>query len=713
MKFPVGTQYHRPPTPKAEHWEADFKLMAEKGFNIARAWAMWSWLNPKEGTYDFSEMERMCELGQKNGIGIILLVNIESCPGWLYKKFPHTTYVARTGKPAIPHTVHNTCVGGFPGLCTDHPEIKERAVEYIAALVKRFAGHPAMHGWEPHNEPLIEPARYNHEVFCYCPATQGRFRQWLRNKYGTIEAVNNAWQRRWSDFDEIIAPTELGSFADWTDWRLFAIESLVEQDRWRIQTIRDNDGGHPVLMHSRGGGDRRDIVCDGTDDWRLAKLADKFGYANFPQGKTPFEHALSGDICRSAAQGKEFWMHELQSGPFGIGLQRNNPFFVILGKGGATDVDVAARPDEVGAVTGQRIAQWSWLSLSQGAKGLLFWQFRTEQWGAEYGFNLVNLDGTATERLDMAGRIATCIRENEDLFYALKPPQAQVAIGFSPMNPMLTYFADGNLNAYLACYLGTNRLLAHSGHPIDVVRMDDQAVDDDFSKYKAIFYPLPLWLDEKTAGKLKRFVENGGLLVAEPSLGQYGTDYFSVDTVPGMGLDEIFGCRREIISTRQSVPVKYKAKTLPSRFLEEILIPRGAKVIGKYADGSPAITMNEYGKGKAVYLGTNLFMEYIFSESPATRGFVADLTKTLTRWATVSVPTETMVKYMECPGKKLVFLINCFNKNQRTVLTLASKVKSARDIFNGGTVKFTPQGGKSSAAFSLKPYDTRLLLVEE
>ena len=131
---------------------------------------------------------------------------------------------------------------------------------------------------------------------------------------------------------------------------------------------------HHIVDRGRSDlGDRRDIVCDGTDDWRLAALADKFGYANFPQGKTIYEHQLSGDICRSAAQGKEFWMHELQSGPFGVGLNRNNPFFIILGGGGKVDVDVAARDDEVGDVTPERLTLWSMLPISQGAKGLLYW----------------------------------------------------------------------------------------------------------------------------------------------------------------------------------------------------------------------------------------------------------------------------------------------------------------------------------------------------
>jgi len=121
--IPVGTQYYRQPTPKPEFWEADFKLMNECGFNTIRGWAMWSWLNPKKGIYDFTEVDRLLDIGHKYDIKVILLINIESSPGWLYKNHPDKLYVDRLGNHVKPHTVHNTAIGGFPGQCLDYPEI--------------------------------------------------------------------------------------------------------------------------------------------------------------------------------------------------------------------------------------------------------------------------------------------------------------------------------------------------------------------------------------------------------------------------------------------------------------------------------------------------------------------------------------------------------------------------------------------------------------
>lgn len=691
--FPFGTQYYRPPTPKPEKWNTDFELMEKVGFNIVRGWAMWGWVNPKEGVYDFSELERLFELCLKHNLKLILLINLESSPAWLYRKFPETLYMNRDGKSVIPHTVHNTCCGGFPGHCLDWPQIKAYAVDFIENLVKSFKGHPALYGWEPHNEPLHEPARYHQEVYCYCPKTVSKFKEWLKAKYKDIETLNDRWQRRFGEFEDVFPPIERGSYADWFDWRIFGIDNLVEHESWRAGAIRKNDPEHPVLMHTRAAHAGRNIACDCTDDWKLAQLVDKFGNANFPQGSILADHMFAGDICRCAAQGKEFWMHELQSGPYCIGLD-------------IPDADV---------ITDNQIASWTWGSIAQGAKGVLYWQFRTEQFGAEYGFNLVNLDGTPNERLNIIERIGKCLRKNEQLFKDLKPEAAEAAIAFSPVHPMMNYLADGTVAAYYDSYVGLNRLLSHSDIPVDIIRADSQTVDDDFSNYKVIYMPMPLWLDEKTAEKFKSFVREGGILVCEPSLGFLAPDFFSADVVPGLGLDKVFGCRREIIANYRDsrIPVKVEESTIYSRFLREVLIPHNAHVLGLYDNGEPAVVLNTYGKGKAVYLGTNLFMEYAHNPQPQVREFFEKFCHAqIRRYATSSAAEQTLVKVGHAGDRTLVCLFNMLNKTVDTKLTLREKVNSAEDIFNGGTIQFTVKTGKSFADINLKPYASRILILE-
>jgi beta-galactosidase len=693
LMFAFGTQYFRPPTPKREYWERDFQLMGESGFNIVRLWAMWGWHCPKEGHYNFDELEQLCSLAHKNNLKVIILVNLESSPAWLYGKYAETLYVDRYGRKMVPHTVHNTCCGGFPGHCLDWSAIRDHAKSFISELVKRFASHPALYGWEPHNEPLHEPARYKHEVYCYCDETIKKFVIWLQKKYGTIDNLNQAWQRRFGNFSEVFPPIERGSYADWVDWRLFAIDNLVEHDKWRVNAIREFDPSHPVMIHTRSGSSARNVACDCTDDWRLSTFVDKFGFASFPQGHHFNDHALAGNICRGAAQGKEFWLHELQSGPYGIGL----------------NIPSAAN------FSGDQLATWVWVSIAQGAKGVLFWQFRTEQFGAEYGFNLVNLDGTANGRMHVASQIAGCIKENEQLFLSLKPKPADVAIGFSPMHPMLNYLAEGTPDNHEDSYLGLHRLLTDMNFHADVVRVDDQIVDDSFNKYKAIFLPLPLWLDAKTAQKLRRYVEQGGLLISEPSLGILEPTFFSSSVVPGMNLHDVFGCHREIMGNeyQKTIPINMNGYAIPSRFLKEIIIPDKAEVIGTYTDGKPAITVNEFGKGKAIYVGSSVFMEYKYNPHVnVCRGF-EDI---LRPWVQpiASVDDHAIVLKMAQAGDQMIlFAFNTKNETVKAKITVSDVVQSAEDLYNGITVKFDSEQGKALARLELKPYASHVLKLRK
>jgi beta-galactosidase GanA len=696
--FALGSQYHRPPTPKMDKWAGDFKTMEEHGFNMARGWAMWGWLNPKEGEYDFSELEKLCDLGLKHNIKIVLLVNLESTPAWLYKKYPETLYVDQKGNKVIPHTVHNTCCGGFPGHCLHWPEAREKAVEFIEALVKKFADHPALYGWEPHNEPLHEPARYYRsgtgEIFCYCEQTLKRFVEWLRVKYDDdIASLNQVWQRRYGCFEEVIPPVARGSYSDWADWRLFHIEDLAEQDKWRTQAIRDNDPNHPVMIHTRSASSGRNIAFDCTDDWRLSPFVDSFGFASFPADGSMLDHAMAGDINRAAAQGKEFWMHELASGSYGIGL------------------DI---PEE--DLSADRVAGWALTTISQGAKGLLMWQFRTEQFGAEYGFNLVNLDGTPNERLKAVEKIGRMIFAHEELFEQLQPVPAEIAIGYSPMNPLMLYVADGVIDPFEHSYLGSYRLLCNLGvSSVDIVRLDTQVVDDDFTKYRVIYMPLPLWTDEATSAKIERFVEQGGTVISEPSLALIETDYYSADIVPGMGLHKVFGCRRELMGNCKDKAVKINVgeTQIESRFLREVLIPEGADVVGTYESGEPAITANSYGKGTAVYLGSNIFNQYYHSPSAETREFFQKTFHAgIGKWAVTDSAETTFVKILEANGARVVFLFNMEDNPVETLLTINAPVEVAEDIYNHQTVQFN-SGERSTARLSLPPYASCVLLFEK
>ena len=275
---------------------------------------------------------------------------------------------------------------------------------------------------------------------------------------------------------------------------------------------------------------------------------------------------------------------------------------------------------------------------------------------------------------------------------------------------MMDYFAEGHVNAYLASYLGANRVLQHLGHQLDVCRIDPSNFNDDLAKYDVIVLPLPIYADKPAADKLSRFVKNGGALISEASFAEYDHTFFSSDRVPGMGLDKVFGCHREIISTRDDIVINWRGLQVPSRFYEEFLIPDAGTVAATYPDGQPAAVINSCGKGTAVYFGTNVLMDYIFNESPNFMAVMADLTSRVHRFARIDNKL-CIVRWLQAKDRKLVFLFNGTSRDQACTLTLDGAVKKARDIWNEEDVAFEATGGTSSSRFCLPPYAVKIIKV--
>ena len=321
----VGTQYFRAPTPAPEHWEHDIKQAKAYGLDYFRFWIMWNWYSQKEHFYDFTSLEKLLDLCVKYDMKAIMLTNLESVPPWLTKKHPEAVYRDAIGGLYMPESVGNTPAGGFPGLCFHNAPIVEYGKDFLYNLAKTFKEHPAIECWEPHNEPMFEAGRYNDHIYCYCDASVEAFRGYLENKYKNINTLNTNWRRNYGEFDEVQPPRRRGMYNDWLDWRQFNLDSLISTLQWRVDTIRENDPNHYVMIHTRGGsGVTRNLAKEGIDDYRMASLVDKYGTAAFPQCGPEHEYFIAMAGARCASRGKEFWMAELQSGPYGMGIHRND-----------------------------------------------------------------------------------------------------------------------------------------------------------------------------------------------------------------------------------------------------------------------------------------------------------------------------------------------------------------------------------------------------
>jgi beta-galactosidase GanA len=592
--FVFGTQYLRGNTPYKDDWERDFAHMKKCGFNTVRAWIVWNAVQKNETEIDFDYLNEFLDTAGRHDIKVGFLFHLRGAPEWLTRKYPQYYYVNAKGRAFEPAVRANTPSGGWPGLCFDYPEVQKMEYEFIERVVKNLAHRKEIAFWEPMNEPhqWVDLDENPVDAFCYCPATRERFREWLKNKYGTIQALNFAWGRHHNDWDEVRPPTWRFGYTDHIDFRTFTIDNVAAEISRRAEVIRKYDS-RPVIAHAWGGGT---ITCPNIgamafDDWKNAEVFDMWGYSAFPDSfRQNVMLGLGTDATRSAAGGKTIWQSELGAGDIGSGFERR------------------------GRVSPETITGWTWESLRHGAKGVLYWQYRKEKHGPEFAaFSLTDYAGGDTENLRAVTAINKVLQEHEDLFAHSHTESAEVALVFS----MRTFLADWcdhrDSNMSIDSISGYYKMFWEENIPVDILH-EDYMADSAVKQYKLIITPLPAALSQNAKDVLKRYVAQGGTLLSDPYFCPY-TQHFHLDCeVPGGGFHEVFGCREDdIYACAESEDIIYKGEPLSienGHFKETFKLAGGEPMAVYAPDSAPAIIENKYGDGKAIISGVNLGLSY-------------------------------------------------------------------------------------------------------
>src|SRR5213594_674363 len=219
------------PDPRAhrDEWRADLRQIKSLGFNTVRTWVDWASAEPREGEYRLDNLEQLADLSQEVGLKLIVQVYVDSAPDWVGKKFPDSHFVSISGEVMPTHAA--------PGYCFDHPGVHAAVLRLFSTIAERMKTKPAFLGWDLWSEPHVinwaEATYMRSAEFCFCPYSVARFRKWLQQKYGTLDALNRSWYRRFESWDEV-EPNRLStilSYTDYIDWRFFITEKLTEDLR--------------------------------------------------------------------------------------------------------------------------------------------------------------------------------------------------------------------------------------------------------------------------------------------------------------------------------------------------------------------------------------------------------------------------------------------------------------------------------------------------
>lgn len=178
-------------------WEPDIAAMKDLNISYVRINEFdWAILEPEEGVYDFSVLDKTIELLERYGLKAIIGTPTASPPNWLVNNYPSTMFVDVTNTT---YTFGSRRYYSFSS-----SSYRELSQNITRVLAQRYGRNPTVAAWQLDNEFGCHGT-----VRTYDQDAVKRFRTWLQDKYGTVEAMNAAqgrvfWSNQHKSFDDVL-----------------------------------------------------------------------------------------------------------------------------------------------------------------------------------------------------------------------------------------------------------------------------------------------------------------------------------------------------------------------------------------------------------------------------------------------------------------------------------------------------------------------------
>ena len=185
-----------------EVWDDDVRLMKKAGVNLVSVGIFsWAKIETSEGVYDFDWLDRIIDKLGEAGVAVDLASATASPPMWLTQAHPEVLWKDYRGDVCQP--------GARQHWRPTSPVFREYALKLCRAMAEHYKGNPYVVAWHVSNEYGC------HNRFDYSEDAEHAFQQWCEERYGTIDAVNDAWgtafwAQRMNDFSEIVPPRFIG-----------------------------------------------------------------------------------------------------------------------------------------------------------------------------------------------------------------------------------------------------------------------------------------------------------------------------------------------------------------------------------------------------------------------------------------------------------------------------------------------------------------------
>jgi len=570
-----------------ERLEKDVQMMKEAGINVVRiAESTWSTVEPQDGVFDFTHIDRTLNAMHKAGIKVILGTPTYAVPTWLIRKYPDVLAITPQGQNQY---------GPRQNMDISNKNFRFHAERVIRKIMEHVKDHPAIIGYQLDNETKA----YNTAG----PEVQKLFVQYMKSKFGSLDSINKAfgldyWSNRinsWEDFPSMVSSInasqncEFAKFqrkmvTDYLAWQAAIVSEYKRPEQFMTQNFDFDWKGFSYGIQTE------------VDHFAACKALDIAGvdiYHPSQDALTGLEISFGGDVARSMKSGKNYLLMETEAQGF---------------------------PEWVPYPGQLRLQAFS--HLASGANMVEYWHWHSIHNSAEtYWKGLLSHDFEPNPTYEEAKSIGKDFQKLSPNLINLKKTNS-VAILFS--NEALSAF-----NSFKPGRESYNDILRQMYDAFYRMNVGVDFVDPsskNIEKYKLLIVPALYAAPDSLLKRLNRFVENGGHIVYTFKSG-FSDQNVKVRTCrqPGI-ISEACGIYYSQFTVPQNVSLKDDPFQVGSENNKvntwmELITPTTAKVLayydhpvwGKYA----AITQNKYGKGSATYIGcltSNPVMEKVLAD---------------------------------------------------------------------------------------------------
>lgn len=572
-RIAIGASWYPEMWPESE-WPKDAARMRELGYNLTRMFEFaWHKLEPRAGQFDLGWALRVMDVCHQHGLQVMVGTPTASPPAWLTTRHPEVLRTEPNGK----RNLHGRrCHRNF------HSRLyRDLCVRTVGAMAKAMAGHPALHSWQIDNEM----AGYD-----YGPETEANFREWLRQRFGTVEALNEAWGLEfWSQaydaFDSVrLAHAEVGGreIQERDHPSLVMATAEFQNLGWEAYIRGQCDA---IRAHSSKPISTNMVGSAAMDWYRHNRLLDAVGTSMYSD-LAHYDARLSLLDRMRSEKNRPYWLMETAPGWSACGRIWN------------------IHMDDRG------LRLIAWFSTFMGGSMVLFWQWRQHWAGQEmlHG-TLVNAAGHWLPNWKAHRELAAELAAHSDWLMANPPPCAELAIlqdnrsawamSIDPHDDDMDYPTRWNQDFF--------KPLAEEHIWRDVI--DETRFP---GPYKALIMPLMPIVSESLRARLTTWVRNGGRLLIGPMTGIRTMDMTVWRDREFGGLEELIGAESAAQFTvkwvEDRVAVEYadgtrtKTRAWCYGFACKTAQPL-AHYRGGYGDSHPAVIRNAFGRGTVITLG--------------------------------------------------------------------------------------------------------------